>query len=142
LISSFPDRSQGPAQLLECLGSTELETLVAKLFEAHRCHVPAYLGGTLRDIDILAYNDEPRPLDMNGIRIEPRGRISLQVKGWSNKHRSDAVDYLISLSPHPDPKSFGPEWLLQSVQQIPSVVAWMKRSLSWLPPKFLQKFGF
>ena len=99
---------QTAAQLFECLGSTELETLVAKLFEAHGCHVPAYLGGTLRDIDILAYNDGSSPVDANGIRIDPGAMISLQVKTWSNEPRSDAVDYLISLSPPPDSKSYGP----------------------------------
>ncbi len=134
-------QKQGPAQLLECLGRTELETLVAKLFEAHGCHVPAYLGGTLRDIDVLAYNAESSLVDVNGIRIEPGARISLQVKTWSNEPRSDAVDYLISLSPPPDSKSYGPDWILESVKQAPLVLQWMKRSLSWLPPKFLQKFA-
>lgn len=132
---------QTPAQLVECLGSIELETLVGKLLEAHGCHVPAYLGGTLRDIDILAYNDGRKVIDVNGIRIQPGMGISLQVKTWSNEPRSDAVDYLVSLSPPPDPASYGSDWLLKTVRQTPSVLQWMERSLNWLPPTFLQKFG-
>jgi hypothetical protein len=53
--------AQGAAQLIECLGSTELETLIAKLLEAHGCHVPAHRGGTLGDIDLFAWNDLSAP---------------------------------------------------------------------------------
>jgi hypothetical protein len=133
-------KHQTAAQLLECLGSTELETLVGKLFEANGCHVPAYLGGTLKDIDIFAYNDRSSPVTVGGISILPRERISIQVKGWSGLTCPQAVDYLIGLDAQPNPKTFNAEWLLSAVLQTPPVLAWMKRSLDWLPTKFLQEF--
>ena len=140
-LEHWDPKQQTSAQLLECLGSTELETLVGKLFEASGCHVPAYLGGTLRDIDIFAYNDGHQPINVGGIQIPGGKRISIQVKTWSEEPRSQAVDYLISLTPGPDPKSFGPDWLLGSVKQSASVLVWMKRSLNWLPRSFLNQFG-
>jgi hypothetical protein len=133
-------KKQCSAQLLECLGSTELETLVGKLFEAHGCHVPAYLGGTLSDIDIFAHNDTDRRIKIGQIKIAPRERISIQVKTWSGLTCPEAVDYLIGLDAIPGPKTFDAAWLLARVKECASVLAWMKRSLNWLPQELLHKF--
>jgi hypothetical protein len=133
-------KQQGSAQLLECLGSTELETLVGKLFEAHGCHVPAYLGGTLSDIDLFAYNDTAGPIRIDPIKIPPGERISVQVKTWSGLTCPECVDYLIGLDAVSGPKTFNSEWILARVKKCPSVLAWVKRSLNWLPEDFLRKF--
>lgn len=42
--------------IIECLSSVELETLVAKLFEEAGCFVPAYLGGTMQGADLFIRN--------------------------------------------------------------------------------------
>jgi hypothetical protein len=135
----LPD--QKAAQLLECLGSTELETLVGKLFEARGCHVPAYLGGTLKDIDLFAHNDLQEPVTIGEIVIAPKERISIQVKTWGSPACPQGVDYLIGLDAAPCSNSFGAEWLLARVKECPPVLAWMKRSLNWLPKELFQKFG-
>ena len=132
-------KSQKAAQLLECLGSTELETLVGKLFEAHGCHVPAYLGGTLKDIDILAYNDTDKPIHIGRLIVPARKRVSIQVKTWKRIPRPKAVDYLIGLDVVPGPRAFGAQWLLDRVKECPTALVWMKRSLNWLPGEFLSQ---
>lgn len=131
---------QGPAQLLECLGSTELETLVGKLFEANGCHVPAYLGGTLRDIDIFAYNDGENEISVGEITLPPGQRISLQVKTWSGLRCPDSVDCLIGLDAVSDRRTFDAAWLLSRVRESPLVLHWLRRSLNWLPSVFLRHF--
>lgn len=133
-------KKQGAAQLLECLGSTELETLVGKLFEARGCHVPAYLGGTLKDIDIFAYNDTNQMLRIGQIAIPKRSRISIQVKTWKPISCPLGVDYLIGLDAVCGKQTFDAEWLLDRVRETAPVAEWMKRSLAWLPRPFLKHF--
>jgi hypothetical protein len=134
------DRNQWPLQLLECLGSTEFETLVARLLEAHGCHVPAHRGGTLKDIDLFAWNDSMRGIDLGGLKIGSGRRISIQVKS-SCKGSADSkgVDYLIGIGAKGD-SAFDEVWLLKQVQRTPSVVQWLRRSLDWLPQPYLDRF--
>lgn len=132
---------QTAAQLLECLGSTEIETLVGKLFEARGCHVPAYLGGTLKDIDLFACNDGVEQIVIGEIAIPPKQRISIQVKTWSSSPCPQGVDYLVGLNAKIGVNSFDGKWLLERIKECPQVLAWMKRSLDWLPAELFKKFG-
>jgi hypothetical protein len=132
---------QGPAQLLECLSSVELETLVAKLLEAHGCFVPAYLGGVTKDVDIFAHNDSDEEIRVGQLVIAPMQRASIQIKLWSGSMVKPAnVDYLVGLDVK-GPSAFDAEWLLGQVKACPAVCAWLARSLNWLPGEFLEKFG-
>lgn len=134
-------KENGPAQLLECLSSTELETLVAKLFEAHGCHVPAYRGGTMREIDLFAYNHSSSTISIGKLVVPANGSISIQVKSWSSSmKRPKTVDYLIGLDVV-GAKAFDAAWLLQQVKARPAVTAWLRRSLNWLPIEYLKHFG-
>src|SRR5207247_1188083 len=63
----------GVPQLLECLSSVELETLVAKLFEAAGCFVPAYRGGCIQYVDLFAHNDTPHSITLEKLSIPPKG---------------------------------------------------------------------
>lgn len=132
--------NQRTAQLLECLGSTELETLVAKLFEAHGCHVPAHRGGTLKDIDILASNDSATAVRIGKLCVPARSTVSIQVKSWGRVGHMATVDYLIGLEVISGPRAFGAEWLLARVKECPPVKRWMRRSLNWLPEHLLNQF--
>jgi hypothetical protein len=128
---------QGPAQLLECLGSVEFETLIAKLFETNGCFVPAYRGGVIRDVDLFVHNENNTDLDLAGLRIAARQAVSVQIKTWTNrKKKSDAVDFLIGF----DAKPFDAKWVLDRVLECPPVTAWLKRSLNWLPQELMSKF--
>jgi hypothetical protein len=131
---------QGPIQFLECLGSVEFETLIAKLFEANGCFVPAYRGGVIKDIDLFVHNDSRTDLDLSGLRIRASRSASIQVKTWSNgMQKPDAVDYLIGFDVK-GKRAFDAEWVLNQVRSSPAVAAWLKRSLNWLPKEFFQKF--
>lgn len=136
--------NQTAAQLLECLGSTEVETLLAKLLEDGGCHVPAHRGGTLGDIDLFAWNDTSSPLNLDGLKIGKDKRVTLQVKTWANEHkRNNTVDYLIGFGVKKGKRTFNEDWLLNQVKQRPLVLKWLKRSLDWLPEWYLnlEQFG-
>jgi hypothetical protein len=133
-----PDEQQ-PAQFLECLSSTEFETLVAKLLEAKGCHVPAHRGGTLEDIDLFARNLSKRAISMDGLRIRGNGRIAIQVKRRTNGMRcpKDRVDYLVGLWVK-GPRALGEQWLIRQLRASPEVIKWVRRSLDWLPNWYFQ----
>jgi len=125
--------NQGPAQLLECLGSTEMETLVARLLESAGCHVPAHRGGTLGEIDLFAWNDTKKPIDLGGLEIPAGERVSIQVKTWADgRRRSKAVDYLIGIGVKGS-RALDQRWLLDQVRKSVGVRKWLVRSLHWLP---------
>jgi hypothetical protein len=130
------------AQLFECLSSTELETLVAKLFEESGCFVPAYRGGVVRDVDVFAHNDQARTVNLNGISIPPGGSLAVQVKGWNAPSACPSeVDVLIGFDVGVSPNCFGADWLLTCVQRSITTKAWLTRSLNWLPSEFLGRYS-
>jgi hypothetical protein len=130
-----------PKHLLECLSSLELETLVAKIFEAAGCFVSAYRGGYIPDIDLFARNNGTQKINLDGIEISPNERVTIQVKGL-NKVRSVAkeVSYFIGLDAPKLDNGFNANWIYNQVNRYLSVSAWLKNSLYWLPKAFQQKF--
>jgi hypothetical protein len=138
---------QEAARLLECLGSTGLETFVARVLEAVGCFVPARFGGVLRDIDLFAYNDSATPITLTdtkkALTVRANDSISVQVKTWPNgkaRYKSSVVDWLIGFSVL-GPGTLDGEWLLDVARQYPAVITWLQRSLNWLPSKFLKTFN-
>lgn len=129
-------------QLLECLSSVELETLVARVFEAAGCFVPAHRGGVMSDIDLFAHNDNSTEIRLNGLHIPAGKSVSIQVKG-SNAPSDcpDEVDCLIAFDVERKSKCFDGEWLLKQVIKFPAVKTWLRRSLNWLPEKMLNPYG-
>jgi hypothetical protein len=126
--------------LLECLGSVELETLVAKVFEAAGCFVPAYRGGCIQDVDLFAHNYRSSNIELDGLVVPSAERISIQVKGTSHLNACpDSVGCLIALGAPQSPRCFGENWLLKQVASFPEVAEWLKLSLSWLPQSFVEK---
>ena len=129
------------AQLLECLGSEPLETLIAKLLESHGCFVPAYRGGLLQGIDLFAHNDTSQDIVVKGLCVPAKQRVSIQVKMWADERQWDqGVDYFISLNSQNTDRTKNSEWILDAVKEVPSVKDWMLRSLSWLPDSFLSRY--
>ena len=123
----------GPDQLLECLGSTELETLVARLFEAKGCFVPAHRGGTMNDIDLFAHNDGLKPIRVGHLEIPAGGSVSIQVKRWAERMECPAgVDLLIGIGVE-GPNTFNSKQLLDLIRVQPAVREWLRRSLHWMP---------
>ena len=129
-------------QLLECLSSTELETLVAKLFEAAGCFVPAHRGGVMVDADLFAHNDSEENIQLDTLVIPKKGSLSIQVKsGNAPKECPPEVDCLIALDVKQNKNCFDGEWLLNQVQKFQEVKWWLRRSLNWLPEKILVHYG-
>ncbi|MBI4026742.1 MAG: hypothetical protein HY360_17295 [Verrucomicrobia bacterium] len=133
---------EGPSQLLECLGSTELETLVAKLLESAGCFVEAYRGGTRLAVDVVAHNDQDREICLGTLVVKPKKRVTIQVKGWTDLvQTNEGVDYIVGLIEKPGKRALDSAWLLEQVKQKPPVAAWLRRSLRWLPEDYLDKWG-
>jgi hypothetical protein len=128
--------------LLECLSSVELETLIAKIFEAAGCFVPAYRGGYMKDIDLFATNDTSKRLDLAGLRIDKGQTISVQVKTNANGDIRTTANYLISLDANRDNQVFNADWMIDQAKTFPKVSSWLARSLGWLPKEYLKHFGF
>ena len=120
------------AELMQCLSSVEIETLVAKLFEEAGCFVPAYRGGVLKDVDILARNTSDKTIDLLGSVIPPGISVAIQVKRAGGKKREgDGCDVLISADNDA-------EKIFNAVIASESTKAWLARSLEWIPSQYLQ----
>jgi len=118
-------------ELLSCLSSIELETLVAKIFEEAGCFVPAYRGGSLKGIDIIARNNSSEQISVGNVTVPSKMSISIQIKrSTSMKVPPEGCDYLISFD-----RDSG--WLLEHIRSTVNTKAWFYESLSWLPEEFL-----
>lgn len=132
-----------------CLSSVELETLVAKIFEAHGAFVPAHRGAVLKDVDVFADIKEANP----DVRFEFNGSTKLCVQVKINT--TDLADFRalekflnqeghilitgeevpnVQLANYLAPGKYKTsEWLRINIDKFPSVKNWLTRSLDWLP---------
>jgi hypothetical protein len=123
-----------PQELLMCLSSIELETLIAKLFEEGGCFVPAYRGGASIGIDILARNTSARSIEVLGICISPGGATSIQVKRTGIFSAPPAgCDHLVVAERDA-------VTVLNFVQQTSQTKRWLAESLVWLPADVRRTF--
>lgn len=130
-----------PKHLLECLSSLELETLIAKILEAAGCFVSAYRGGCIPDIDLFVRNISADEIELDGFEISPTERVSVQVKGLKKvKEIPNSVDYFVGLDAPPFARSFDATWIYNQSIRFPSAAEWLRHSLSWLSPEFMQKY--
>ncbi|MGN2248115.1 hypothetical protein ACFWZ3_15650 [Frateuria sp. GZRR35] len=131
---------------LECLSAVEFETLVAKLFEADGCFVPAYRGGVMKDVDLYVYTEGaeagaliPLPADrVLNVQLKLSAKADKeQLVRWLN---ADPHNLLISLDDEV-PNAVGccrERWITrhgvrQWLADRPEVGRWLERSLKWLP---------
>lgn len=129
-----------PVNVFECLGSNELETLIAKLFEEKGCFVPAYRGGNMQGVDLFIHNNQSKEIDVAGISIPAQKKMSLQIKlAGETLEPPNGVDYLINLAPKNGSVRFNASWLAGALKESPKTSEWLKLSLDWLPPGYIDK---
>lgn len=132
---------------LDCLSSLEFETLIAKILEEHCCFVPAYKGGFLKDVDLIAKPTKMKSIA--GMSIETGRNIAVQLKlsidrSLLNDLRYERVNYLIGLNDDESMRRnfenselshlcFGRAWLRKALWESPCASEWLKQSLEWLP---------
>jgi hypothetical protein len=123
-----------PKNIFICMGSIEIETMIAKIFEEKGCHVPAYRGGNTVGIDIFAHNDSNAVIRIKDKCIKPGTRTSIQVKRGHQTKKPEGCDHFISAESDA-------EWLLKELKTTPKTLEWVKRSLDWLPSDYLRLNG-
>ena len=125
-------------QILECIGSPAMETLVAKILEGNGCFIPAHRGGMLKDIDIIAHNDSSQEKRIGEMVIPAKSAKTIQVKRWATGVvKPRAADYLVGI----DAKGLGglgASWILAEAKKCQAVWQWFTRSIGWLPASFVQ----
>ena len=130
---------------LDCLASVELETLIAKLFEANGCFVPAARGDVLPGVDLFVTPADKvelgrlnllAPTGNNrstySIQIKKKTRVNDALNDWLQR---DDKHVLITLNDIDDQsiRHFGREWLREAINQTPAMSEWLMESLKWLP---------
>lgn len=126
VLSEEPEPLHAIQEVLLCLSSIELETLIARLLEEAGCFVPAYRGGALKGIDVIARNTSGRRIDALGVTIEPMKAIAVQVKRTRNFAPSAVSGDLLIVGERDVPL------VLSLVAVCPRTRAWLDQSLSWL----------
>lgn len=137
----YTEKYKKAQYLLECLSSTELETLIAKIFEANGCFVPAYRGGNMKDIDLFVHNHSSQNINIDGLKIKHHSAVSIQVKINIKTTEKIYSNYSISLNNKNIPNHFNAEWILKNLKAKKNVADWLKLSLSWLSKDYLKYFN-
>lgn len=127
--------------LLQCLGGNELITLVARILEEYGLSVPAPTGGFVKNIDIIAYNDSPHPVRIDGVTIPERrnfrsGAATFQVKGIVSEtepEKSPEVDYIVQINANSGPYVLNHRWFESTLRHAVRTRRWLGRVLRWVP---------
>ncbi len=106
-----------------------------KLCEEAGCFVPAYRGGALKGIDIIARNLTRDPVSIFETKLPAGESISIQVK-LSTNLINPPVGCDLLISAHRDA-----ETILQEVVRGTTTKSWLAQSLGWLLTKTLTDFG-
>jgi hypothetical protein len=150
VLNEFDNLSIDP---LHCLSSIELETLVAKIFEANGCFVPAHRGGVLKDIDLIARASDNTKI--SGLDFNANETLSIQIKLNISNSKKDINElrqfldrsknhYLITsdldeechsgLTAYKNSGQFlTAKWIKSQIAKNPSVKKWFEESVKWLP---------
>jgi len=146
LINELNDFKIDP---LKTLSSVQLETLVVKIFEKNGAFIPAWRGGTLKDIDIIAEFEENIPDNLLIQKIKEK-KIKIQVKLQLNEKKkvedlkkSLASDnfFLITAEdePHKDLKEYyeknylTSKWIKKQIYNYDEIKKWYEECIKWLP---------
>ena len=134
---------------LKTLSSVQLETLVVKIFEKNGAFIPAWRGGTLKGIDIIAKFDGNIPDNLLIKKIEEK-KINIQVKiQLIDKNKVEDLKELLEISnnilittddePHKDLKKYHEinyltsKWIKKQIYNYDEIKKWYEKCIEWLP---------
>jgi hypothetical protein len=137
---------------LKTLSSVQLETLVAKIFEKNGAFIPAWRGGTLKDIDIIAKFDGNIPDNLLIKKIQEKDKdINIQVKIKLNdennvndlkKFLKKPNTFLITGDDEPiyklkdyaeDKQYLTSKWIKKQIYSYDEIKKWYEKCIEWLP---------
>ena len=135
---------------LKTLSSVQLETLIAKIFEKNKAFIPAWRGGTLKDIDIIAEFEKNIPENLFKVKIQEK-KIKIQVKIQLNdKNKLEEIKenlkknpnfFLITAEDGPheeleeyhEKKYLTSKWINQQINSCDEIRNWFEKCIKWLP---------
>lgn len=135
---------------LKTLSSVQLETLIAKIFEKNKAFIPAWRGGTLKGIDIIAEFEKNIPDNLFKVKIQEK-KIKIQVKIQLNdKNKLEELKnnlkekpnfFLITAEDGPhkkleeyhEKKYLTSKWLKKQIYNYDEIKKWYEECIKWLP---------
>ncbi|MFZ4600601.1 MAG: hypothetical protein ACOYNN_18310, partial [Terrimicrobiaceae bacterium] len=144
---------------LKTLSSVQLETLVVKIFEKNGAFIPAWRGGTLKGIDIIAKFEGNIPDNLLIKKIEEK-KINIQVKIKLNDENKveDLIEFLkqsnnflITGDDEPidklkdyaeDKQYLTSKWIKKQIYSYDEIKKWYEKCIEWLPTQNRKETSF
>ena len=134
---------------LKTLPSVQLETLIAKIFEKNKAFIPAWRGGTLKGIDIIAKFEKNIPYNLFKKKIKEK-KIRIQVKIQLNdKNKLEELKKLLKepnfflitaedgplkeLEKYHEKNYLTSKWIKKQIYNYDEIKKWYEECIKWLP---------
>jgi hypothetical protein len=134
---------------LKTLPSVQLETLIAKIFEKNKAFIPAWRGGTLKGIDIIAKFEKNIPYNLFKKKIKEK-KIRIQVKIQLNdKNKLEELKKLLEesnfflitaedgplegLEKYHEKNYLTSKWIKKQIYNYDEIKKWYEECIKWLP---------
>ena len=134
---------------LKTLSSVQLETLIAKIFEKNKAFIPAWRGGTLKGIDIIAKFEKNIPYNLFKKKIKEK-KIRIQVKIQLNdKNKLEELKKLLKepnfflitaedgplkeLEKYHEKNYLTSKWIKKQIYNYDEIKKWYEECIKWLP---------
>lgn len=128
------DTPENVHELMRLLSPYELETLVFLILRNAGLFVPAWRGGTQKDIDIIGRNLNDSQIKIPPVTFRPKTSLTFQVKRGKVKKHSEIADRTVATDFNgKNDKILTAEWLLKQIKTQPDTKKWFLNSLSWIP---------
>jgi hypothetical protein len=143
---------------LKTLPSVQLETLIAKIFEKNKAFIPAWRGGTLKGIDIIAKFEKNIPYNLFKKKIKEK-KIRIQVKIQLNdKNKLEELKKLLKepnfflitaedgplkeLEKYHEKNYLTSKWIKKQIYNYDEIKKWYEECIKWLPTQNRKETSF
>ena len=124
-------------KLMKLLSPYELETLMFLILKNEGLHVPAWRGGTLKDIDIIGHNRTDREIKIGTdpqVTFKPSETKTFQVKKKIIGKPKKIADWTVTVDfEGKSERVLKANWLLEQVRNQEETRKWLSDSLHWVP---------